>query len=154
MKRTWLGTLILSAVLVWGRAQAANRVEFFATDEPARWFKNEAGPIGGTQSLAVIRPNDEVVFTGKSRTVHTMTSAVFPTGATGMPSDTKPIKGSVSVVLRTPGLYVFFCKIHPYMFAAVIVDNPSTPELDLGEKISLLNGVTVPTSSDLATRLL
>jgi len=48
--------------------QGANRVEFFATDQPARWFKTEAAPIAGTQSLAVIRPNDEVVFSGKSRT--------------------------------------------------------------------------------------
>jgi len=40
------------------------------------------------------------------------------------------------------------------MFGAVIVDDPSTPGLDLGEQISLANGVIVPTSSDLATRLL
>jgi hypothetical protein len=40
------------------------------------------------------------------------------------------------------------------MFAAVIVDDPSTPGLDLGDSITLLTGVTVPTSSDLATRLL
>ena len=45
MKQIWVGILILSAVFVRGRAQAANRVEFFATDEPARWFKSEAGSI-------------------------------------------------------------------------------------------------------------
>ena len=28
--------------------------------------------------------------------------------------------------LDTPGLYVFVCKIHPYMFSAVIVDDPET----------------------------
>jgi hypothetical protein len=154
MRHILSGLLILSATHVGGLARAEDRVRFFATDEPARWFRNEAGPIGGTHSLAVIRPGDEVVFSGQSRTVHTMTSAVFPAGAAGMPSDTRAIKGSVSLVLKTPGLYVFFCKIHPYMFAAVIVDNPSTSGLDLGDQISLLNGITVPTSSDLATRLL
>lgn len=131
-----------------------NRVIFELTDEPAHWFKNTAGSIGGTQSLAVIRPGDEVRFTGKSNTVHTITSLIFPTGATGMPFDTEAMKGTVTIVLKTPGLYVFTCKIHPYMFGAVIVDDPATPGLDLGENISLLNGITVPTSSDLATRLL
>jgi YVTN family beta-propeller protein len=94
------------------------------------------------------------VFTGKSNTVHTRTSLIFPTGAINMPFDTEPHKGSDEVVLHTPGLYVFTCKIHPYMFGAVIIDDPTTQGLDLGEQISLVNGITVPTSSDLATRLL
>ncbi|MBI2316841.1 MAG: copper oxidase, partial [Betaproteobacteria bacterium] len=44
--------------------------------------------------------------------------------------------------------------IHPYMLGAVIVDDPATAGLDLGENITLITGITVPTSSDLATRLL
>ena len=71
-----------------------------------------------------------------------------------MPFTTEPRKGGDSVVLTMPGLYVFSCGIHPYMFGAVIVDNPSTAGLDLGNFISLINGITVPSSSDLATRLL
>ncbi len=126
------------------------RVEFELTDEPGAWFKNTAG--GG--SLAVTTPGTEVRFSGKSNTVHTRTSLIFPTGAKNMPFDTEPRKGSDSVVLQTPGLYVFTCKIHPYMFGAVIVDDPNTDGLDLGESITLVNGITVPTSSDLATRLL
>lgn len=150
----------IACIILWDgavRAPAAHAeaaVLFEVTDEPARWFKNTAGPIGGTQSLAVVTPGAEVKFTGKSNTVHTITSLIFPTGAAGMPFDTRPLKGSVSVVLRTPGLYVFTCKIHPYMLAAVITDDPRTAGLDLGEQISLLNGITVKTSSDLATRLL
>jgi len=129
-------------------------VEFDITDEPGRWFKNTDGAIGGTQSLAVVTPGSEVKFSGRSNTVHTVTSLLFPTGAAGMPFETDPMKGSVSVEVETPGLYVFFCQIHPYMFAAVINDDPSTAGLDLGENITLLDGPTVPTSSDLATRLL
>ena len=129
---------------------SAAKVTFEITDEPGSWYRNTAG--GG--SLAVATPGTEVVFTGKSNTVHTRTSLIFPTGATNMPFDTAPRKGEDSVVLHTPGLYVFTCKIHPYMFGAVIVDNPATTGLDLGETISLVNGITVPTSSDLATRLL
>jgi hypothetical protein len=40
------------------------------------------------------------------------------------------------------------------MLAATIVDDPATDGLDLGENVSLVNGITVPTSSDLATRFL
>ena len=39
------------------------------------------------------------------------------------------------------------------MLAAVVVDDPATPGLDLGDSITLANGATIPTSSDLATRL-
>ncbi len=71
-----------------------------------------------------------------------------------MPFDTKAMKVSASIVLDTPGLYVFVCKVHPFMLGAVIVDDPATTGLDMGENITLANGITVPTSSDLATRLL
>ena len=36
---------------------------FETTDEPGSWFRNEAGPIAGTQSLAVIAPGERVLFT-------------------------------------------------------------------------------------------
>ncbi len=130
------------------------RVTFELTDEPGSWFNNAAGPVAGFKSLAVATPGTEVRFTGKSNTVHTRTSLIYPKGAVNMPFDTEPRKGSDSVVLKTPGLYVFTCKIHPYMFGAVIVDDPSTEGLDLGKKISLVNGIEVPTFSDLALRLL
>lgn len=133
---------------------ADSGITFEITDNPGSWFRSTAGPIAGTQSLAIGSPGVQVVFTGKSNTVHTRTSLIFPTGAINMPFDTVPRKGSDQVVLHTPGLYVFTCKIHPYMFGAVIVDDPATPGLDLGENITLVNGITVPTSSDLATRLL
>lgn len=129
------------------------RVEFAVTDNPGRWFDTGVD-IAGTRSLAVVGPDTEVKFSGRSNTVHTITSLIFPTGAVGMPFDTKAMKGSAEVTLQTPGLYVFTCKIHPYMFGAVIVDDSATAGLDLGESISLVTGLTVPTSSDLATRLL
>jgi YVTN family beta-propeller protein len=136
------------------RGADANRVEFDLTDNPGSWYRSTAGPIAGSNSLAVATPGVEVRFSGRSHTVHTMTSLIFPSGAAGMPFDTGAQKGSASLVLRTPGLYVFVCKIHPYMLGAVIVDDPKTQGLDLGENITLVNGIMVPTSSDLATRLL
>jgi len=157
--RVLLGVMLLCVGLSFAFSvslvQASDpRIIFELTDEPGGWFRNAAGPVAGFKSLAVATPGTEVRFTGKSNTVHTRTSLIFPTGAINMPFDTAPRKGSDDVVLHTPGLYVFTCKIHPYMFGAVIVDDPNTPGLDLGEQISLVNGITVPTSSDLATRLL
>jgi YVTN family beta-propeller protein len=98
----------------------------------------------GTRSLAVATPGVRVKFSGNSNTVHTRTSLVFPAGAANMPFTTEPRKGGDSVNLTTPGLYVFTCGIHPYMFGAVIVDDPATAGLDLGNAISLINGITVP----------
>ena len=159
---TWqqkLSVFVLSAAsaFIGFSAQAiadGSRVEFEITDEPGAWFRNTAGPVAGFQSLALATPGTEVRFSGNSNTVHTRTSLIFPTGAVNMPFDTTPRKGSDQVVLHTPGLYVFTCKIHPYMFGAVIVDDPATQGLDLGKSITLVNGITVPTTSDLALRLL
>jgi YVTN family beta-propeller protein len=130
-----------------------NEVNFAITDNPGRWFDTGVS-IAGTRSLGVATPGVRVNFSGRSNTVHTRTSLIYPAGAVGMPFNTPPRKGSDSVTLTTPGLYVFTCSIHPYMFGAVIVDDPNTSGLDLGASISLVNGITVPSSSDLATRLL
>jgi hypothetical protein len=166
--------VILAVTVVIGSfvdpAQAKDpRVEFELTDEPGAWFRLKDS--GG--SLAVVTPGTEVRFTGKSNTVHTRTSLIFPvtnvnptTGignpAVNMPFDTAPRKGSDKVVLRTPGLYVFTCKIHPYMFGAVIVNDPTTDGLDLSDYVTLVhlqvpNTTTwnaLPTTSNLAARLL
>src|SRR5215471_13004954 len=125
-----------------------NTVTFLRTDQPGSWFQNVAGPIAGTQSLAVASPGVQVRFKdGNSNAIHTVTSLIFPTGAIGMPFDSGSLQTDqqARLTLKTPGLYVFTCKIHPFMFAAVIVDDPATPGLDLGESITLVNGITVPT---------
>jgi DNA-binding beta-propeller fold protein YncE/plastocyanin len=138
---------------------------------------------GGTRSLEVIPPGSSVNFImAESNTVHTMTSLLWPSEAgdpsnehhsnegggksrgrgkadtehASMPFDqSRAYKGGGIVKLTTPGLYVFTCKVHPYMFGAVIVDDPETDGLDLGETIDLATGIkNLPTSSDLATRLL
>lgn len=150
--KRFLALLFVLPGLVW--ASSDDRIEFELNDGPGHWFRNADGPVAGSGSLAVGTPGVEVKFSGDSDTVHTMTSLLFPSGAKNMPFDTDPQKGSAQVELTTPGLYVFFCQIHPYMLGAVIVDDPVTEGLDLGDSITLINGITVPTSSDLATRLL
>ncbi|WP_240142545.1 copper oxidase [Nitrosomonas oligotropha] len=132
---------------------ADNQVNFALTDIPGRWF-DTGSSVAGSRSIAIATPGARVNFSGNSNTVHTRTSLIYPTGAAGMPFNTDPKKGGDSLTLTTPGLYVFTCSIHPYMFGAVIVDDPATTGLDLGSSLSLINGITVPSSSDLATRLL
>src|SRR5215510_10242923 len=125
--------LVVPAVV---RAGVGNEVNFSLTDTPGRWFDTGVD-IAGTRSLAVATPGVRVNFSGNSNTVHTRSSLVFPSGATNMPFTTDPRKGGDSVTLTTPGLYVFTCSIHPYMFGAVIVDDPKTTGLDLGNDITL-----------------
>jgi hypothetical protein len=129
---------------------------FLLTDNPGNWFDSGAD-IAGTQSLAVVAPGDTVSFTvapPASQELHTATSLLWPENAENMPfTQPKAFRGTVEVELTTPGLYVFLCKLHPFMLGAVIVDDPATPELDLGKKVTLSSGRTIPTASDLALRL-
>ena len=154
-------------------------VTFDVTDEPGHWFDTGA-VVGPTRSLAVAKPGDRVRFLqtksqfgpgGKSRveSFHTVTSLIWPDGSTPAEriDQDKANKDDHDVVLRTPGLHVFVCKLHPYMLAGVIVDDSKTTGLDIGEKLHLL-GVThtddvrkpddptkaFPSLSDLGLRLL
>jgi DNA-binding beta-propeller fold protein YncE len=169
MKKLFISQFAIGviSVLVWNffgtvpAGQAAGPVNFISTDEPGPWFKcvGDFGCINaGSESLAIVPPSTEVRITNGTQTnsVHTFTSLLWPTGAKNMPYDQKAaFNGNRSVKLKDPGLYVFVCKLHPFMLAATIVDDPATNGLDLGENIDLINGITaVPTSSDLATRLL
>jgi DNA-binding beta-propeller fold protein YncE len=160
-----------------GKGSAAV-VTFQATDKAGSWFdcSGTASCItyGGEKSLAIVHPGATIAFasTGQANTLHTAVSLIWPSGAHNMPFDvdlTPPVLGGdqkpFTVNLVEKGLYVFYCDIHPYMFGAVIVDDPSTttkdadgnkvPAYDLGETIDVVvAGNTIPTSSDLATRLL
>ena len=166
-------------------------VSFEAGDRPGNFFTCSntgnsksvgcvPGALGGAQqrSLAVIAPGETVGFpsaSAEAETIHTALSLIWPEGAKRMPFKAaidahNPAPGGVATVkLDTPGLYVFICDIHVYMFATVIVDDPATtlddPDnvlqqlgfgpigLDLGKKITLVTGLTIPTASDLALRL-
>ena len=169
-----LGVICISA------AVAAPAVTFQATDDTGSWFEctntGSTSSIGcvpegvagtGEKSLAVIRPGDSIGFAslGQANTLHTAVSLMFPTKAKNMPFDVDldpPLLGGsgtpFTVTLKDPGLYVFFCDIHPYMFATVIVDDPATAALDLGRTVDLprvtAGGISgLPTASDLALRL-
>lgn len=156
--------LLGERVTEFAQAQS-NAAVFQLNDGPGPWFRCAAGSgcvAAGTESLAVVAPGSDVKFIGGSETetVHTTSSLLWPLQADGSNAENMPFdqasafRGSKEVTLTTPGLYVFVCKLHPFMLAAVIVDDSNTEGLDLGEQIRLVNGLTIPTLSDLGVRLL
>ncbi len=193
MKTRYLLVVALSLLVGLGTAGVATAdpraqkssptVSFEAGDRPGNFFtcsntanSKSLGCVNATarqRSLAVIAPGETVGFptySGEASTIHTAVSLLWPKGAKNMPFKAAidfrdPAKRGVATVkLWKPGLYVFICDIHVYMFATVIVDDPVTkvksPDnifqglgLDLGKEITLINGITVPTASDLALRL-
>jgi DNA-binding beta-propeller fold protein YncE len=132
---------------------------FKLTDEPGSWFDTGID-LFGTKSLGVTTVGaGKVKFVNQrpdTHTNHTASALLWPTGAKNMPFDqTKAWKeGEREVTLKTPGLYAFVCKLHPFMLGAVIVDDPATPGLDLGKTATYLGGRTMPTDSDLYWRII
>lgn len=78
-----------------------NEVNFALTDHPGRWFDTGIA-VAGNRSIAIAAPGVRINFSGNSNTVHTRTSLIYPTGAAGMPFNTKPKKGGDSLTLTTP----------------------------------------------------
>src|SRR6267143_3793073 len=196
MKKQRILLALLGLLVVWGGAGMAHAtgVTFQVTDNPASWFECTASDsasfgcvhqaLGGDsttgRSLAVIKRGESITFQsggGRANTIHTVVSLIYPTPAsvpsgiyTAMPFDTDIDVGATStpIIPNELGLHVFFCDIHPYMFATVIVVDPTIPTntlspvgsvpLELGTTVDLHKIVAetlpgLPTASDLALRL-
>lgn len=165
-----------------GPAAIPAAVTFDVTDEAGHWFDTGA-QVAGTRSLAIVKPGDKVAFlqtksihgpngaNGPSRveSFHTVTSLIWPADATPVEriDQDKANKDDHEVTLNAKGLYVFVCKLHPYMLAGVVVDDSTTEGLEIGENLHLY-GVThtadvrqaadatkaFPSNSNLGLRLL
>ena len=141
------------------------------------------------RSLAVINPGETVNFGMKdSQTKHTITTLIYPSDAKQIGGNGNlraaglghfdhqlGVRGSTLLIdtdgspvgLETPGLYVFVCKIHPYMLGAVVVDDPTTnlyiagdpnlpfPLLDLSDSLTILTrtGNVDPAALDFPTKV-
>ncbi len=132
---------------------------FNLTDQPGSWFDSGIDVLG-TRSLGVtVAALGKVKFVSdpaKTDSNHTASSLMWPTGAKGMPFDQDKAwkKGSREVELKTPGLYAFVCKMHPFMLGAVIKDDPTTVGLDFGKSATYAGGKTMATDSDLYWRII
>lgn len=166
MKSIRVLPLVAGLMLGAGNLAFAADATFKITDTPGYWF-DTGTDIAGTRSLAVINPGDTVHFiqrNGEPRDVeskHTVTSLIWPAPALATEKIDQEAANTDNhhVTLTTPGLYVFVCKLHPYMLGGVIVNDSETPGLDLGANLTLLGPtadgqVTFPTATDLGLRLL
>ncbi len=152
-----LRILLMAIGLLYGASDLAlaKTVNFTVNDVPGRWFDTGVD-IVGTRSLAIAAPGDTVKFTQQVESRHTVTSLIWPSKAKPGELIDQPAanQDTHQVILTTPGLYVFVCKLHPYMLGAVIVDDKDTEGLDIGKKISLVSVGSFDSASDLALRLL
>lgn len=88
------------------------------TDEPGNWFKsaNTGTPF------TTIKPGERIDFDIANcctSTKHTVTLLMKPTGSGVVMDQDQAQKGKLSVDFDLPGVYLFHCKIHPYMTAVV-----------------------------------
>jgi hypothetical protein len=92
------------------------------TDEPGNWFRSE---ITGTPFTA-IRAGQRVDFKINNcctSTRHTVTLLMKPAGSRVVLDQDSSQNGTLSATFDVPGVYLFHCKIHPYMTAVVGVKN-------------------------------
>jgi YVTN family beta-propeller protein len=92
------------------------------TDEPGNWFKSA---VTGTPFTA-IRAGQRVDFKINNcctSTRHTVTLLMKPPGSQVVLDQDSSQNGTLSATFDVPGVYLFHCKIHPYMTAVVGVRN-------------------------------
>jgi YVTN family beta-propeller protein len=114
--------LAMSVVLLGSgataRADAADTLHL--TDEPGNWFRSDNT---GTP-LSVVDAGDKVDFKINNcctSTRHTVTLLLKPEGSSVALDQDSSQHGTLSAEFDLPGVYVFVCKIHPYMTAVVAV---------------------------------
>ncbi|NOG93122.1 MAG: hypothetical protein HND42_07775 [Armatimonadetes bacterium] len=116
--------LAMAVLGLGASAFAASADTLHLTDEPGNWFRSEAT---GTP-LSVIDRGERVDFVIGgccTNTRHTVTLLLKPPGsAVSMDQDSSQ-NGTLSVQFDVPGVYVFVCKIHPYMTGVVAVRDSS-----------------------------
>ena len=92
------------------------------TDEPGNWFRSQNT---GTP-VTVIRAGQRVDFKINNcctSTRHTVTLLMKPAGSNVVLDQDSSQNGTLSATFDVPGVYLFHCKIHPYMTAVVAVRN-------------------------------
>ncbi|MBI2851463.1 MAG: hypothetical protein HYX80_10590 [Chloroflexi bacterium] len=91
----------------------------FLTDEPGNWFKSD---VTGTP-VVIVNVDDRVQFdrNTQSGTRHTVTLLIKPTGSNLEVDQDQAGNGKVEASFDVPGVFLFVCKVHPYMTGVVAV---------------------------------
>jgi plastocyanin len=133
--RSRLLTALLTATLLADAAVCGSGAAdtMHLTDDAGAWFRSEAT---GTP-VSIIDPGDRVDFKINdccTNTRHTVTLIIKPVASTISMDQDKSQKGTLSLEFDVPGVYVFVCKIHPYMTAVVAVRdaNGAIPDVTSG----------------------
>lgn len=71
--------------------------------------------------VVTIGVNNTVVWTNKDNVAHTVTSFSVPSGASTFDSGTFNSGATFKHTFQAPGMYKYFCTIHPWMGGQVIV---------------------------------
>ncbi|HEX5491863.1 MAG TPA: hypothetical protein VFX07_11435 [Candidatus Udaeobacter sp.] len=120
---TMFGLLALTAVTPGSARADGGAVDTMSlTDEPGKWFRSQ---ITGTP-VTIIRAGQRVDFKINNcctSTRHTVTLLMKPAGSRVVLDQDSSQNGTLSATFDVPGVYLFHCKIHPYMTAVVGVKN-------------------------------
>ena len=123
LNSTTLALLVLSAVVPSSVHADGGAVDTMSlTDEPGNWFKSA---VTGTPFTA-IRAGQRVDFKINNcctSTRHTVTLLMKPAGSRVVLDQDSSQNGTLSATFDVPGVYLFHCKVHPYMTAVVGVKN-------------------------------
>src|SRR5215468_10069414 len=104
------------------RADGGSADTMFLTDGPGNWFKSQTT---GTP-VSVINADQRVDFKINNcctSTRHTVTLLMKPADSRVALDQDQSQNGTLSATFDVPGVYLFHCKIHPYMTAVVGVKN-------------------------------
>src|SRR5215216_3283557 len=105
-----------------GAALAQTRDTMQLTDAPGNWFRSEAS---GTP-VSTVRVGGRVDFVAGelTHTRHTATLVIKPTASNlSVDQDDAKSGGVASAEFDAPGVYLFLCKVHPYMTGVVAVQD-------------------------------
>jgi len=94
----------------------------FLADEPGNWFKSQTTGTPFTAINAGQRVDFKISNCCTS-TRHTVTLLMKPTGSRVALDQDDSQNGTLSATFDVPGVYLFHCKVHPYMTAVVGVKN-------------------------------
>jgi DNA-binding beta-propeller fold protein YncE/plastocyanin len=120
---TTLALLAVAAITPGtARADGGAADTMFLTDEPGNWFKSQRT---GTPFTTINRGQrvDFKINNCCTSTRHTVTLLMKPTGSRLTLDQDQSQNGTLSATFDVPGVYLFHCKVHPYMTAVVGVKN-------------------------------
>jgi len=92
------------------------------TDQPGNWFRSEA--TGSPVTTLASGGRVDFVVGALTETRHTATLLIKPTASRlQVDQDTAWRGGGASARFDVPGVYLFICKVHPYMTGVVAVQD-------------------------------